>query len=101
MDYKWTLCEGILDALIDDGESIVQVEGYLNYLNLPTERNVIKKTLIKMLNEDQIYISYPTGHTKENFIGCTDDKIEDYWFELTSRGRKEWENIGSIKDQTT
>jgi hypothetical protein len=81
----------ILDALTDDGESIVQIEGYFRHTTYKTNRTEIKDVMIQLLNDGLIQIVYPPNKTKENFIKSNSMTVEDFWFEQTKKGREIWE----------
>ena len=59
--------ECVLDALTDDGESIVQIEGYFKHTTYKTKRAEIKDVMIQLLNDGEIQIVYPPNKTKEDF----------------------------------
>jgi len=88
---EWPLREGIMDALVDDGESIVQIEEFLKYIKFPSERQQLKKIIIELLNESLIEIAYPPKKNVIDFANSNDETIEDYWFELTKKGYTEWQ----------
>jgi len=88
-----TIWEEILNTFADDGESIIQIENLLRYFNISTDRDEIRKILIKMLDEGLLKVVFPYERTKADFINCEDDDIEEFWFELTTKGRAEWEKI--------
>lgn len=90
---RMNIKEGILDALIDDGESIIQVEEYLSYLGIEFKREMVKQTLVEFLKECLVEISYPLNKSMIDFECSQGETIEDFWFELTEKGRKEWEKI--------
>jgi hypothetical protein len=93
LNKKISLREGILDALVDDGESIVQIEGALKYLEIPFERQLLKKIIVELLNESLIEIAYPLKKNIIDFFSSNGETIEDYWFELTKKGYAEWQKI--------
>ena len=93
MEKKLPLREGILDALVDDGESIVQIEQFFEYINVTVERQLLKKIIIELLNESLIEIAYPNNKSVVDFTNSNDETIEDYWFELTKKGYTEWQKI--------
>lgn len=71
--------EAILDALIDGGESIIQIQEYMNYLGLNIDREKLIRIIETLFNQGKIYIEYPHEEIDELDIA----KIEDYWFGLT------------------
>jgi hypothetical protein len=84
------LREAILDALADDGESIVQVREYLKYLNILSTAEDVIELLDCLLKEKKIRIAYPQNIKVES-LHC--GMVNDFWFELTDMGRCEWEKI--------
>ncbi len=85
------LREGILDALADDAESIVQIKGYLEYLKIIASDNEIVTEISKLLEQQKIVIVYP--YDKKGTINLDIANIEDYWFDLTQEGRNEQQAI--------
>ncbi|WP_427338796.1 hypothetical protein [Caloranaerobacter sp. DY30410] len=85
----------ILNTLADDGENIEQIEHLLSYFNIEFSRKKVKKCLNELLDKSLIYITYPNGSSNDYFIKLSYDnkEIEDYWFEMTEKGRKLWERI--------
>ncbi len=83
--------EGILDSLVDGGESIVQITEYLEYLKIQSSRSVVVNEIKQLLRQKKIYIEYPS--IAKGMVEIEVDKIEDYWFELTESGRLEWDRI--------
>ena len=82
------LHEGILDALIDEGESIIQIEKYLKYLKFNVTREDLTSELASLLDQQQIMIEYPLDY--KDIIDLNPLNIEEYWFGLTNIGRSEW-----------
>lgn len=82
------LREAILDALVDDLESIIQIEEYCIYLKHDVKRKVILSEIKSLLECNLIKIGYPYDAEE-----IEDANIEDYWFELTDLGKQEWEKI--------
>lgn len=78
----------ILDSLADEMESIVQIQEYFTYLGYTIERQVILSEIESLLKSNLIRIRYPDNITK-----IDEEKIEDYWFELSELGKREWEKI--------
>ena len=99
MPKKWTIEASVLDVLADDGESIIQIENALARDNIALSRIDIKTIIIKLLKEDLVYIAHPYTATTDGFIFCSEDTIEDYWFEMTSLGRSEWEQYENIPEE--
>jgi|LSQX01.2.fsa_nt_gb hypothetical protein len=87
-----TLREAILDALIDDGESIIQIKEYLNYLGLESTEVEIIEILNNLFIEGQVKVAYPRKF-KEKSLKEFKGEITELWFELTTKGRKEWSDI--------
>ncbi len=87
------LYECVLDSLADDGESIIQIEGYFKHTTHKINRIEIKMIIIELLNEELIYIAYPPNKTKENFIKSNKKTIKDFWFELSPKGKERWSKI--------
>lgn len=85
------IIEGILDSLADGGESIIQISEYLTYLGINVEGNVLIATILELIDAEKIIVEYPKEERGRKSIDIT--QIEDYWFELTSEGRKDWNNI--------
>ncbi len=83
--------EGILDALVDEGETIIQILEYLNFLKLNPDKEGVIHEIVSLLKEGKIYIKYPPELEDYTIINLS--IIEDYWFELTQDGRSEWESI--------
>jgi hypothetical protein len=83
--------EAILDALVDDGETIIQICEYINYLGILAKFNTIKDTLNDLYVEGKIKVVYPPNF-KEKSLKSIDD-LEELWFELTPIGKIEWEKI--------
>lgn len=85
------LQDGILDALADDDESIIQIEKYLKYLKIKADRDEIIIELSHNLKEGLIAINYPPKVTGQNKLNSAN--IEDYWFGLTNKGQNKWERV--------
>lgn len=83
--------EGILDALVDGGESLKQIHEYLNYLGLKIDKKSLIAEVVTLFKQGKIYIEYPPD--ARNIKELDLNNIEDYWFELTQEGRSEWDNI--------
>lgn len=81
--------EGILDVLIDGGQSIIQIERYMTRYNISDDRIKIVNVIREMLQNSVIYIAYPP----EADATFNPDTIEDYWFELTDIGKTEWKEL--------
>ncbi|MHC1723211.1 MAG: hypothetical protein AB9836_08415 [Aminipila sp.] len=93
MTFTWTLRDMILDALKDDGESIVQITEYIKYLKMNYAIDAIVEELAKLLEDDFIEIVYPVGKTITELRNATKENITDFWFALTSKGEHEWSHI--------
>ena len=85
--------DAILDSLADDGESIIQIEQYLNYLGVLYDRVYAKRSIFDLLRKGLIYISYPVGSDMIDIEKSDDQRIEEYWFELTDAGKLEQNRI--------
>ncbi len=93
MGKKMNLRESILDAIVDDSESIVQIKNYLNYLEIPYTDELLKDSILELLNESVIKIVYPPNRNIIDVTKANNIAIIDYWFELTEKGREEWNII--------
>ena len=87
-----TLREAILDALIDDGESIIQVSEYLNYLGFEATESEIIEILNNLFIEGQVKVAYPREFGEKSLREFTGE-IRELWFELTAKGKEEWDTI--------
>lgn len=87
-----TLREAILDALIDDRESIIQISEYLNFLGFESTESEIIETLNNLYIEGQVKVIYPREF-KEKSLKKFKGEIRELWFELTTKGKKEWSDI--------
>jgi len=85
------LREAILDALADEGESIVQIKEYVRYLKIPAKSNEIKEMLNDLYINNKIKIVYPNDLNLTNITNYKN--IKDLWFEMTEDGRLEWDKI--------
>jgi hypothetical protein len=85
------LKEAILDALVDDGETIIQIREYINYLGINTQFNRIIDSLNNLYVEGKIKVVYPPNFNDESLESI--DDLEELWFELTPIGKREWEKI--------
>ena len=83
--------EGILDALADGGESIIQIHQYLAYLHFDIDRAILIDEVIMLHKQGKIYVVFPFEATYADELDL--NIIEDYWFEMTQEGRSEWDNI--------
>lgn len=88
-----TLREIVFDALADDGESIIQIENYASYLELAHIRADIKEAIENSLDEEFIKIVCPDNKTINDFKIADDKEIEEFWFEMTEKGRLAWGKI--------
>jgi hypothetical protein len=95
LTYVWKLRDAILDALKDDGESIIQIFRYLDYLKIKFSTEMVKAELVRLLNDECVKIAYPYGLNSGEFENATDENISDFWFELTPKGENEWSLIGN------
>lgn len=85
------LREGTLDALVDDGESVVQIEEYLTYLDIDFDRNQVLYLLQQLINENKIIVIHPIEDSNTKILN--ENEFEKYWFKLTVDGYKEWDKI--------
>lgn len=85
--------DAILDSLADDGESVIQIEQYLNYLGVLYDRACVKGSIIDLLGKGVICICYPVGSDMIDIETSDEQGIEEYWFELTEAGKVEQERI--------
>jgi hypothetical protein len=90
---KMNLREAVLDALVDDGESIRQISEYLQYLKIDNSSETIVNVVISLMNEQLIRIVYPHNKTMDNFVNADNEGKLEFWFELTECGHKEWKKI--------
>ena len=75
----------VLNALADGTESIVQFQQqYKSFLNRDIARNLIISEIKSLLEIGLIKIVYPADTEI-----LEEDKIEDFWFELTELGEQE------------
>ena len=63
-----TLREAILDALIDDGESIIQISEYLNFLGIVFSREDVIKMLDVLFIEEKLKVVYPNSFKAGSLI---------------------------------
>ena len=91
MTLSMTFREEILNALVDDDESIIQIENWFNYSNVKFNRPDVIKLLQQLLVEERIEIRYPYADIGKHELNI--DRIEDYWFGLTKAGKEEWDKI--------
>jgi len=85
-----TLREAVLDALADDGESIVQISEYLQHLAISATKEEITELLNTLFSEKKIYVAFPRNL---NIQSISSELIDYLWFELTDAGKSEWEQI--------
>jgi hypothetical protein len=86
----------LLDALADDGESMIQIENYFTTVNEKINREQIKQLILDLLTQKYIYVIFPKGATIENLLASYEDDFEGYWFAQTKEGRTYWEaSIGT------
>jgi hypothetical protein len=88
---KLNLRQGIIDILVEDDENIEQIEKGLIDLGLSYDREAVRKTLLELGNDLSINVSYPPNTTINNFWEADDSTIKDFWFEVTSKGKAEWD----------
>ena len=85
--------DAILDALGDDGESIIQISEYLQYLSINYTDEIVISTILNLLDEQLIKIELPRNKTSNDFRSAGSEEKMDYWFELTKAGEIEWQKI--------
>lgn len=85
--------DAILDALVDDGESIKQISEYLQYLGIAHSTEMIENMISKLLNEQLVKVSYPKDKTVGDFLIANEKERLEFWFELTEYGLEEWDKI--------
>ncbi|WP_407309956.1 hypothetical protein [Desulfosporosinus sp. SB140] len=90
---EWPLKVGILDVLKDDGNSIEQILKYLKYLKINCSEEIVKAEIIRLLNDEFIRIEYPSVLNAKEFYSATGEKLSDFWFELTPKGKAEWARL--------
>jgi len=93
LEKQMNLRQSILDALVDDSESIVQIKNYLKYYNVSYTDVLLKEIIIRLLDESLIKIIYPPNSNAMDIVKADSHTITDYWFKLTEKGYKEWNNI--------
>jgi hypothetical protein len=100
MKKKISLLDEILNTLADDGENIVQIEIQLGHFQIPYTREQIKSCIDEMLDKDMVCIEYPYRATVNEFksLMWDDNCVEDYWFRMTDKGRKYWEDVEFEED---
>jgi hypothetical protein len=67
------------------------LENSLRRAGMNCERKFIKDLLISLLQDSLLKIVYPYDRSIDEFILSGEETIEDYWFEMTDKGRAEWE----------
>lgn len=92
-DKILSLEQGILDILVDDDESIIQIEKGLINLGIDFDRESVKRKITELLKSLSVQIYYPPNKTINDFWEAKDDTIGDFWFKLTSKGKSEWESL--------
>lgn len=85
------LREAILDALVDDPESIIQIYEYTSYLGMNVSRDQILEILNDLLIERRIKVVDPKNFNGNSLKALIN--IEDLWFDLTETGKIEWDAI--------
>jgi hypothetical protein len=86
-----TLREAILDAVVDDTESIVQISEYLKFLSIDFLKKDVIELLDVLINEGKLRIAYPSGFKEKSLLFY--NGIDELWFEITKEGLIEWNNI--------
>lgn len=94
-----TLRECVLDALADDSESIIQIEGYFKHTSYSVTREEVKNIIIDLLQEEMIFIEEPANKTIVEVINSDDESITDFWFDRTQKGIEEWNKIDFDEDE--
>jgi hypothetical protein len=90
---KITMREAILNSLVDDDESIVQIESELIKNGVSYNMDSLKKAIKELLLVSEIIIRYPPNKSIDDFINSDAVSIKNFWFGLTLKGYKEWDNI--------
>ncbi len=86
----------ILNTMADDGENIETIEDMLrNISDVVASKDHIVKIIADLLKDGSIYIRYPQNVQPDDFLDSTGEKLYDFWFEMTNKGRAEWDNANS------
>lgn len=85
------IVEGILDSLADGGESIIQISQYLEFLGIKLDRKQLFNYIQELLRQGKIFIEYPPQSENTKVVDLSN--IEDYWFNMTEEGRRDWDSI--------
>ncbi len=89
------LREVVLNALVDDDESIVQIEKEVIKMGVKYNIESLKETIKELLIDSEIVIRYPPNKGIDDLINSDFESIKYFWFGLTLKGYEEW---GNIKD---
>lgn len=87
----------ILDTFFFEENTIFHVENHLKYYGFKLNRDEIKDYISELFEEGYIKIHGDPSDTIEGFKNSDDNFIEDYWFVLTEKGRKD---LNNYKDNT-
>ncbi|WLD94501.1 hypothetical protein [Alkalihalobacillus sp. AL-G] len=93
MSKKLSLKEEIIDAIADGPRTLELFERYLRNFDLHFSRDEIIKQLSELLDDGMIIVGYPLNSKAEVSKSADDKEINDYWLELTERGREEQQKI--------
>jgi hypothetical protein len=99
MKKEMTLHECVLDALADDSESIVQIEGYFKHTSYSVTQKEVKNIIIDLLQKEMIFIVEPPDKTINDFINSDEETITDFWFDRTKKGVDIWKGIDFDEDE--
>lgn len=64
------LLQSVLDALVDDSESMVQIRNYLKYYKVSYADDSLKEIILRLLDESKIVIVYPPDSNIADFINA-------------------------------
>lgn len=91
-----TLREEILDSLADCPRTISLIEQYFKVCKVSFPRNEIFTTIYELLDDESIYIWSPKNSTPHDFKNTEKDNtdaIDEFWFDLSEKGRTEQQAI--------
>lgn len=84
----------ILDTFSSEEETIFHVENWLEFNGIHIRRNEIKRFILELIKEELLKICDDPSDGMIEFQNSNDDFIEDYWFDLTPKGRIELNKYG-------
>jgi hypothetical protein len=93
MSIRLTLKEEILNAIADGPRNLELFESYFSNFNLNFSRGEIINQLCELLDEDFVIVGYPFESKAEAFKSANNTDINDYWLDLTEKGREEQQKI--------